>query len=209
MTTNFTKQYTAAFQNVKSGISKNIKDGLNFSCQLADIKTTTTIMVKEESEFNDQDNNETFTSQEITVYPNKVELNNWFTDLFNVELKPKVIPEKALKAMEAKGIKPAKNPTDILLIIVSASDTHVHVGISVPKSDENITHTSILNSIIEDKYNNVVIDVHNSFAIMCYPHEFPFKEKDDMIKRVYDVLKKLGINNVVDEEDTFYELEEE
>ena len=41
--------------------------------------------------------------------------------------------------MIEKGIKQSKQPSDILLVVVSASETHVHVAVSVPLNTYSYT----------------------------------------------------------------------
>lgn len=174
----FAKILKAIVQEIKTSASRAIKNDLSFMCHLI---------------------NPQIVDQDDILYPSYEELNEWMLNLFNVELKPKTINEKALKAMGAKGVKPSKQPFDILLIVVSGSETHVHVGFSIPDTMDELKAADLVARFMKDKQYES--QYNNNIAIASYFDESPLKEKDMLRKHIFDVLKDIGINNVADEED--------
>jgi len=183
LTMSFKKPFKIATQNVKTTAQQAIKNGMSFSCQLANICAT---------------------SGENIVYPESSNVRDWMVSLFTKNLKPKKIPEKALAAMKARGIEPKKNPSEVLLIaVVVGSNTHVHVGISVPSDNDNhqslnVDPSEFARSFMgERKYEETQDE---NYLIIQYDAEFPFKEKDTIHRLIFDELRKRGI--LTDEQDS-------
>ena len=176
----FKKLFKTASQNVKTTGSRMIKDGMTFSCQIADIRTT------------DGDD---------TIYPDSSSVNTWLAELFCKDLKSKPLNEKALAAMLKKGITPQKQVLEILLIVIVASETHVHLGLSVPQ-DMDIDKLELAKSFVkssdEKKYDYAD---YEDYTILSYENDSPLKEKDELQRQVFAQLKEQGIYVEEEEED--------
>ena len=169
----FKKAFNTAIQNSKAMASKAIKDNMQFSCQNVNISTT---------------------NGDDTIYPNVEDAKLWMKDMFVKEFKPKVLPEKALKMMIEKGIEIAKQPTEVLLIVlVASSDTHVHVGVSIPPTlKSTVGIEEFTSSIMQDtQYEKTILN--DTCIILEYPHISPLKEKDNRQQLIFEELKKRGI----------------
>lgn len=186
----FTKLFKIASQNVKTTASRMIKDGMTFSCQIADIKAT--------------DGDE-------TVYPTNQEVDSWLQQLFLKDLKSKPLNEKALAAMTKKGITPQKQVLDILLIVIVASETHVHLGLSVPKDLEDLDVDPLQlaksftngtsDGTLDENEQKYDWDSCEDYTILTYEYDSPLKEKDELQRRVFAQLKEQGIYVEEEEED--------
>ena len=164
----FAKIFKTASQNVKTTASRMIKEDSNFCCQMADLKIS---------------------NGDSMAYPTNVEVDEWFNKLFSKDLKPKPLNEKALAAMAKKGIVPKKQPGEILLIVVAGSETHVHVGASVPE-DMDLDIKEFVSSFLPNKSELVTVD---NYVVASYKHMFPFKEIDNLQRLVFEELKKKNI----------------
>jgi len=176
----FTKLLKTRTQDTKTTISQSVKNGCDFCCYLSDMKIS---------------NDDTLT------YPSFTQLNEWIDNLFQKELKPKVYNQKALEAMAKKGIKP-QIQKEILTIIIAGSETHIHLGIFVPK-DMNLDVKDFIKCFmnnIEYKLNN-----ENNYTTISYEHDSPLKETDNVKKRVFDELqrRKIYIDDESDDEMVF------
>ena len=130
-------------------------------------------------------------------------------NLFMHSFAPKPLNEKALASMKAKGLSPGKSPRDLLLVVVTGSDTHTHIGISMP-------HTMEIDHKVDDfvtcfmgkrKYNPIIInDSIGKMVFIDYECEFPFKERDFILQCVFNELKKRGIYVDDTEDDEIYEI---
>lgn len=173
----FAKVLKNVTQDIKSGATKAIKEGAVFSCQMAEIKAA------------EKDN---------TIYPEMNDVDSWLNTMFSEEFKPKVLNAKALESMKAKGITPPKQPHEILLIIVAGSESHVHLGISIPE-DMELDRENLLKELVgERKY---VVETTGKYSIVKYPHESPLKEKDEQFRQVFSFLKKSGLYVAEEESD--------
>ena len=176
----FAKVFKTGVQNVKSVISRAIKENMNFSCQIADIKIAT-------------DDN--------ISYPNATDVNIWLNELFSKEFQPKPLNEKALAAMVAKGITPSKQLNEILLVIIVASESHVHVGVSIPSS-MNVDINELNNDFMNKR--NFVAEHKDSYCLLQFESTSSIKEKDDVFTHILSVIKKRGIYVESKEEDEVY-----
>jgi hypothetical protein len=183
----FTKLFKAGSQNVKMTASRMIKEDMTFSCQVADIKTT---------------------NGDETVYPESTDINRWLQQLFSKDLKSKPLNERALAAMAKKGITPQKQVLEILLIVIVASETHVHLGMSVPKivdsedsKYQDIDPIELSKSFVDENEQKCDFDTCVDYTILAYEHDSPLKEKDELQRRVFAQLKEQGIYVAEEEED--------
>jgi hypothetical protein len=179
----FGKAFKTAVQNVKNLASSMIKEDCTFCCQIADVQT----LHKEE-----------------TIFPSNTLVDEWLHTLFTKELKPKPIPEKALKAMAAKGNKPKKQPSDIMMVVIMGSETHVHLAVAIPQpmtEQFSLSNQTFVTSIIPKDNDKHDLQPRDNYIVFSYPHEYPFKEKDQLLHKVYDELKIRKIYVPDEEED--------
>lgn len=179
----FGKPFKIATQNVKTAAQQAVKNNMKFACYLANIDAS---------------------SNGDTVFPEPKDVDDWMLQLFSKNLKPKNIPEKALAAMKSRGVEPKKDPSETILIaVVVGSNTHVHVGVSIPKSFD-INLDEFVKSFMNDKkYETVVGD---TYLILKNDTEYPFKEKDNVQRNIFDKLKKCGLYSADLESDDEVEL---
>jgi len=140
------------------------------------------------------------------MYPDHLELNELMKKLFSVTFVPKPLNEKAL----ANGKTPEKPLRhDLLLVIIAGSETHVHIGVSVPasmKTDVDV-EDFVKNFMQERKYDlETMNDGTGTFVVLKCLCEFPLKERDVVLQDVFNELKKRKIY-VDDEEDVIYDFE--
>lgn len=171
----FAKQLKIASKDVASTATRMIKNGATFSCQIANISVSDGDSIK---------------------FPTSKEMDAWMHTLFSKDLKPRVYNERALEAMRKKGITPGKQPAEILLIIVSNSETHVHVGVSIAEGSD-IVSEELINGIMGDQEYQK--ETKDRYSVVSYPHRFPMKERDVRQQKAFDYLKQAGIY-VEDEE---------
>jgi hypothetical protein len=181
----FEKAFTTAVPKAKSTITRTIKDGASFSCLLQDIHITT---------------------EDGTMYPNHNDVHTWLKQLFSTELIPKPMNEKALAAMKAKGLTPSKSPREILLAVVTGSETDVHFAISIPQS-MNIAYDDFIKDIVVNYNTNngdivveKITDIVGEFIVCSFKSGSSLKERDDVQRYIFEELKKRKIY-IPDEED--------
>ena len=180
---NFKDALRIAAINAKSAVNSAIGNKYLFSCQLVNISQTV---------------------QECIFYADTEELTSWIELVFGTTLNP-VYSAQALANM--KQIPP--NPRDnILIIIVTSSDTDVFVGVSVPKSlDSKINTSTFLDKISNPhKYETKTIkDSKGSFEIIRFAHSEAFKERDAVLRNCFNELKRLNIYVEEEEDDIIYD----
>lgn len=169
----FSKSLKTIPQDFKSISNQMITNGYAFSCQCYNIST-----IK-----NDE-----------TLFPDSDDVSKWMKNLMEVELKPKPFNAKALEEMAKKGIQPKKQITDIILVCIIPSNTHVHVGMLIPSSFK-INVVDFVNSLEFSKYN-VQFETNDTNENICYImiyHQESLKERDNILKCFFDELKKRKI----------------
>lgn len=128
-------------------------------------------------------------SYDTLTYPSFTQINEWMDNLFQIELKSKVYNPKALETMAKKGIT-HQVQKEILIIVIAGSETHVHLGIYVPKDlildAKDFTKNFMGN--IEYKLNN-----KDNYTTISYEHYSPLKETDNVKNRIFDELHNRGI----------------
>jgi hypothetical protein len=110
---------------------------------------------------------------------------NWLHNLYQIELKYKPLPEIALKNMIAKGIQPKKQPIENILITITNNNRFVFVGISIPKEYEHF-----IDKFVDVLPNYYTLD--NCFYSI-YEDEFPLKERDNISRIYFNLLKELNL----------------
>ena len=196
----FDKQYKKASQIIKSRIQTMITDKLPFCCM------STNIYI----EINDN-SPEAESGDKLTIYSENVKLTNWFHNLFLEELKNKVLNPMALEQMKLKCIEPKKQPRDIILIIVVPSHKKVHIGISIPDTEQynNFNIKEFIKNSLEsvNSYNSYFDDSDdstiNKLAFIEYSTDSEVKEIDNTINMFFKQLKKDNIYKDEDSDDEF------
>jgi hypothetical protein len=179
----FDNAFQTSTHETKLTITRAIKANSTFSCQLIDIC-------------------------EMLHYPKDEEVNSWMKKTLGETLVPKPLNEKALASRKAKGLTTSKNPRELLLVLVSGTDTRVHIGISIPElmMDTYGLSDFVENIVGEEKYDvETIKDSVGSFTIVSFEHEFPFKQRDVVLQNSFNVLKVKQIY-VDDEEDVIYDI---
>ena len=196
----FDKQYKKASQIIKSRIQTMITDKLPFCCM------STNIYI----EINDN-SPEAESGDKLTIYSENVKLTNWFHNLFLEELKNKVLNPMALEQMKLKCIEPKKQSRDIILIIVVPSHKKVHIGISIPDTEQynNFNIKEFIKNSLEsvNSYNSYFDDSDdstiNKLAFIEYSTDSEVKEIDNTINMFFKQLKKDNIYKDEDSDDEF------
>ena len=177
----FEKVMSNSAQNIRILATRAIKNNKNYSCQLADIKTV---------------------QEDNIVYPSSEQLESWIQSIFDKDLKSRVYSQQALDNMKKKGISPGKDPLDILLIIVTSSDTDVYLTISVPKTIELDVSKFISN--LNKKNHNFDVERTELYHKVKFSVLFPFKEKDDLYQNIFIELEKLDFYHPEPDDDMCY-----
>jgi hypothetical protein len=181
--TDFSKSLKALPQDFKATANQMIANSCAFSCQCLTIST-----IKDDE----------------TIFPNSDDLANWMKNFMEVELKPKPLNAKALEEMAKKGIQPKKQITDIILVCIVPSNTHIHVGVSVPVSSEMDVTEFTKGGL--SKYESE-IKTNGNFAYADIPHPESLKERDMVLRNFFDELKKRKIYVEEEEEEIVNYLE--
>jgi hypothetical protein len=106
-------------------------------------------------------------------------------------------------AMCARGIQSlSQSPCDMLVVVVTNSQSHVHAGISVPPNSA-IRLAEFIEQITAGSYGVEVTmcdDEHSKYALVWYMAGSPLEQRDTLLRRVFDQLKCLGVYVDKDEE---------
>jgi hypothetical protein len=173
----FDKAFKQAVIDIKNGTSRSTNP---FSCQSVVIKSTT---------------------DDETIYPSSEEMNKWLTNLFSNELKPKELNPQALENMKKNGIVPKKQPLELLLIIVTCSETDVYIGFSIPENMTFERHQFIKELVLNNRHHIETID---TYSIVKCETDFPFKEKDNIYQNAFMYLEKIGLYEPEPDDDIAY-----
>ena len=181
--TDFSKSLKSIPQDFKATCNQMITNGCQFSCQCVTIST-----IKDDE----------------TIFPNSDDVSKWMKNFMETELKPKPLNQKALEEMAKKGIQPKKQITDIILVCIVPSNTHIHVGVSVPTSSDINVEDFVKNSV--QKYESE-IETNGNFAYVSIQHDESLKERDNVLRCFFDELKKRKIYVEEEEEEIVNYLE--
>jgi len=184
------KAMQTASNNAKLAITQMMKNHCAFACQISELG----IMVSDGDD------------QEI-VYPDSKQTNQWLVELFCQHLAPRQLNEKAILAMRARGIQsPSQSLRDMLVVVVTSSQSHVHAGISVPPNSA-IGLAEFIEQITAGFGVEVTMcdDAHGKYALVWYMADSPFKQRDTLLQRVFDQLKCLGVYVDEDEDEMVFD----
>ncbi len=164
-----------------------------------DFKATANQMITNCCTFSIQSHTISSTKDDETIFPNSDDLSNWMKNFMEVELKPKPLNAKALEEMAKKGIQPKKQITDIILVCIIPSNTHIHVGVSVPSSFEMPVKNFVSNAL--STYDGVEYIENQNYGYAAIPHPDSLKERDTVMRCFFTELKKRNIYVEEDEDD--------
>ena len=187
----FAKEFKKGSGTIKSGALSMISNGSPFYCNSINISTR-----KREH------NPDTGEEEDRMVFPSNEDLSGWLTNLFLKDLAYKPLPQKALDSMKAKGITPKKQPSQVLNILVTASDTANLVLVHCPK-EHDFGESFVLRIFVEKALEGLnftsdekEIDTANQvFVTLDYTgtEKSSFKELDQLTRRFFTQLKADGI----------------
>ncbi len=179
----FGKAAKTTIQEFKMTAQQMISNGCEFSCQCLNIVAV---------------------SGEDTLYPESKDLSEWVQNLLKNELKSKPLNPKALEEMAKKGVKPKKQPNEIILVAIIPSLTHIHIGVSVPDNSP-VAADDFISSALQKYYNSYESD--GKYAFMNIEHSEALKERDNVLRCFFEELKKRKIYVEEDEEEVItYEM---
>jgi hypothetical protein len=181
----FVAQFKRATDEAKLTINLAIKNECVFSCQMLNISIVDADEIK---------------------YPDYLEMEQWISKLFSVDLAPRILNPKALAAMQAKGLTPGKNPRDLFINIVSGSETHVHIGFSIPNDLDSVNIDEFISNIAPNNaLHSITNDQYGKWAIVSYVSDSPLKERDNCLQKIFDELRRLKIYTDVAEDDLIFD----
>lgn len=163
-----------------------------------DFKATANQMISNSCDFSCQCVTISFTREDEIIYPSSDNVSEWMKNFMEVELKPKPLNAKALEEMAKKGIKPRKQITDIILVCITPSNTHIHIGVSIP-SNMNIDVKDFIDDAISNYNYN--FSKNDNFGYANITHSESFKERDNVLRCFFNELKKRKIYVDEDEEE--------
>ncbi len=166
---------------------------------IADFKATAQVMISNGSTFSVQCLDISAVADESTVYPNNTDLSSWTQNLLINETKSKPLPQKALEEMARKGLSPKKQISELILVSITPSVTHIHVGVSIPSHmKDTLVPKDFISSVLEE-YLHGDIQIIDNKAFVDIVHPEPLKERDNVLRYFFAELKKRKI--YVDEEE--------
>ena len=163
---------------------------------IADFKATAQLMISNGSTFSVQCLDISATADDSTVYPDSADLSTWVQNLLINETKSKPLPQKALDEMARKGLSPKKQISEIILVAIIPSSTHIHIGVSSP-SDILAPKEFISSALKEYLFNDIKVVENKAFVDIAHPESL--KERDNVLRCFFAELKKRKI--YVDEEE--------
>jgi hypothetical protein len=166
---------------------------------ISDFKATAQVMISNGSNFSIQCLDISALADDSTIYPDNLDLSIWTKNLLNNETKSKPLPAKALEEMARKGLSPKKQINEIILVSITPSKTHIHVGMWIPENMlESLDPKDFISSVLECySYANMSIIDNKVFVDIVHPE--PLKERDNVLRCFFAELKKRKI--YVEEED--------
>lgn len=170
-----------------------------------EFKTTAQVMISNQSQFSCQSLSISGTDGEDTVYPSAEDLTKFVQNLFQKELKPKPLNPKALEEMAKKGLKSKPQINEIILVCVIPSNTHVHVGVSIPENRlDSMSPSDFLKSALSTyNFTEILPTVESKqLAFAQIEHPESLKERDVVLRCFFEDLKlrKIYVDDEEEEE---------
>jgi hypothetical protein len=185
------KLLKTAADDAKQTVERAIEYGFKFSCQL--VKT------------------HNLAGDEIQYSCNNEELAEWMKKLFSETFVSKQFNKEELEEMKAKGISPGKSPRDLILVVIFVSDTHINLGVSIPDAMRDHDVDDYVNCIMKEYHNyktEATIDAIGKFVTAYCTCDFPLKERDIVLQKAFNELKKRKIY-IDDDDDVIYDIVED
>lgn len=171
----------------------------SFKAISQDFKATANQMISNNCPFSIQSHTMSTTQNDEIIFPNSDDLSNWMKNFMEVELKPKPLNAKALEEMAKKGIQPKKQITDIILVCIIPSNTHIHVGVSIPITSDMFVKNFVSNSLCSYDKVEYTENGNYGYATICHPDSL--KERDSVMRHFFTELKKRNIYIEEEEDD--------
>ena len=150
------------------------------------------LMIKNNADFVCVSVDLSFSEADELVDPDPETILNWFNKLFTVDLANKPLNQKAIEAMQKKGIQPGKQPGDLQLKVVIVNSTNaVHIAFQ-GNSDLIKTCSAGINS-------EVSVD-QTDFKVYSCPSEQAFKDRDVYMTLIFQDIKKIYPDFFADED---------
>ena len=166
---------------------------------IADFKATAQVMISNGSTFSVQCLDISAVADDSTIYPNHIDLSSWTQNLLINETKSKQLPQKALEEMARKGLSPKKQINELILVAITPSMSHIHVGVSIPSHMSDMLNGKEFVSSALEVYLHDDIKVMDDKAFVDIVHSEPLKERDNVLRCFFAELKKRKI--YIEEED--------
>jgi hypothetical protein len=195
----FTSEFKSAAGSVKSQSQKNIGGGYSFFCTTVSISRKENII-----------NPETEEREDRMIFPLDADLRTWLTELHSPsgDLAFKELSPQALKNMELKGIKPKKQPCQIMNILVTMTDESNIVLVHFPTDMKN---TLNIETFLKDTLDGLTYDLQKfeisnaTDYLLTFKYEntekTSFKESAILERLFFQQLRKVGLMKEDDEED--------
>lgn len=156
----------SANNQAKSTVNTSISNGMNFCCTAIDLS------------YQDKDK---------LIIPTQDNIKQWFRELFKSVITYKPLHPKAVENYKKNNKKPPKQTGEVYVFIVTSSDTHIHIGINIPNNED--LDTELFKTEVTSNYDTV----ENYDNIYSIQHQSPFKERDNIIMKIFSYLKKKGL----------------
>ena len=167
---------------------------------IADFKATAQVMISNGSTFSIQCLDISAVADDSTIYPNHADLSSWTQNLIINETRSKQLPQKALEEMARKGLSPKKQISELILVSITPSMTHIHVGVSIPSHMTDTLDVKDFVSSTLEVYLHDDIKIMDNIGFVDIVHAEPLKERDNVLRCFFAELKKRKIY-VEEEED--------
>uniref|UniRef100_A0A6C0E9E8 Uncharacterized protein n=1 Tax=viral metagenome TaxID=1070528 RepID=A0A6C0E9E8_9ZZZZ len=187
----FTSEFKTQAGCIKSLSQKNIGGGFDFYCSSIGITRKEKFVNPETEEIEEQ-----------MVFPSGSELRAWLIKLYSSggDLAYKEPNAQALKNMQLKGLTPKKQPSQIMNILVTSTDTSNIVLVHFPSNMKDILDIQVF---LEDvrKVANYSLETHVSTEATDYLLTFTyentektsFKESMTLEREFFQLLKKFKL----------------
>jgi hypothetical protein len=172
---------------------------------IVDFKATAQVMISNGSTFSVQCLDISALADDSTIYPDSIDLSCWTQNLLTNETKSKALPQKALDEMARKGLSPKKQISELILVSITPSKTHIHVGVSIPSHMTDTLVTKEFTISVLEGYQYIDMKVIDNKVFVDIAHAESLKERDNVLRCFFAELKKRKI--YVEEEDDYIPIE--
>lgn len=160
----------------------------------------TNTMIKNGNLFSINSYDISYQTNDETIYMNNDEMIDFLQNLFNEKIKYKQLPEKALENMRKKGIKPKKQPIEMLLVFITCTKNDVYYYVSIP-DNLYINIDSLMNGLKYKKVNSTKNTYTREQLYGSVKCEFPLKYKDTIQQSFFTKFREIGLYQDDDSDD--------